>query len=155
MLKVVKMMYKNIEGSTKMAILVFLCRNINQDVRRAMKTLTSLSGLVFLTPNSDMPPSSKARFHAPKLLSSTAISLGVRPSASFAWISAPVSMSRRRMTLFPRTTAQWRGESPTSSFRLGFAPCFNNKSTESASPWYAAHMSDVWPCRSRESTLMG
>lgn len=25
------------------------------------------------------------------------------------------------------------------------APCLRRSSTERASPWYAAHMSDVWP----------
>lgn len=63
---------------------VSLPRTSTKTCNKVQGVPTSFSGVVFLTPNSDMPPSSIARFHAPKLLSSTAISLGVRPSASLA-----------------------------------------------------------------------
>lgn len=95
---------------------------------------TSLSGRFIFEPSSFIPPSSSARFHAPRLFSSTAISRGVRPSLSFAFTSAPHSTRRRIHTRFPRTTAQWSGVSPASSFVFASAPCFNKRSTESASP---------------------
>ncbi|KAJ7816690.1 hypothetical protein B0H14DRAFT_2844194 [Mycena olivaceomarginata] len=121
----------------------------------ARRVFLSPKTVFLFTPSSSHPPSSSARRHAPSDLSSTAMSRGVRPSASFAPNTAPFSTSLRIATRFPRTTAQCSGVSPASSCTVGLAPCLNSRSTLSASPWYAAHISAVCPCASRESTPTG
>ena len=90
------------------------------------RTHLSLSGPLRFLPSSSKPPSSRARFHAPRALSSTAMSRGVRPSLSFVLKTAPFSMSLRMAVRFPRTTAQCSGASPASSWTVGEAPCHSS-----------------------------
>lgn len=101
---------------------------------RAREGRTSSNRLTRTLPSSHLPASTNARSYAASLFSSRAMSRPVLPPSSFASRSAPASISRRRETALPLTTAQWSGVRPEPSRVETDAPCRRSRSTEMASP---------------------
>ena len=108
-------------------------------------------GDAFTVPSVRKPDSLRARCQAPTEPISSATNAGDLPVVVSTKRSEPCSSSFCIHTGEPLTKAQCKAVKPCLSVTLTLAPHCRKRSTHAEYPLYAAHISDVCPCRSGSS----